>query len=187
MVSFPLANALEIGAGGGTIEVLGASNILTLTPLSNIKFAFNGPFAVQGGGTLNMNLAIAPTIGSDASLSIAGSTTVNAGGTVDPFSNGAIHMAVINNGSFNIASGTKQISSLSGAGITNLSANARLTVVSVAQDTLNIGSGATLTIAPFAGGAIAGTESLFSVPEPTIWAMLIMVVMGLGIYRCGYR
>ena len=57
-----------------------------------------------------------------------------------------------------------------------------MTASSVAQDTLNIGSGATFTIAPAAGGALSATGTLTAVPEPSTWAMLMLAAMGLGMY-----
>jgi len=183
--SFSLANnrPLEIDSGGGAIEVLGPGNTLTTAPLLATAVTFNGPLAVQGDGALTVNLLGAPIVGPGASLSIAGTSTLNAGGTADPFSNGSTHMAVVNNGALNITSGSKTVAALSGTGSTTLSAGTQLTATSVLQNTLTIGSGATLTIAAIPGGLLAGMGSISPVPEPSTWAMLVLAAMGLGIYR----
>ncbi|MGA2061378.1 MAG: PEP-CTERM sorting domain-containing protein, partial [Thermoguttaceae bacterium] len=57
-----------------------------------------------------------------------------------------------------------------------------LTATSVVQNTLTIGAGATLTIAPIPGGPLAGLGSISPVPEPSTWALLMLAAMGLGIY-----
>jgi len=59
-----------------------------------------------------------------------------------------------------------------------------LTADSVQVGTLTIGAGSILTIAPIPGGPLAERNSLTSVPEPSVWAMLMLAAMGLGIYRC---
>ncbi len=152
-VSFTMANTrpLQIGPGGGAIEVLGSSNILTLSPLSTTTVAFNGPLAVQGDGALTVNLSGAPAVGANASLSVSAASKLNVGGTADPFSGGSIHMNVVNDGNFNITNGAKQVGTLSGNGATVLSAGTSLIASSVAQNIVTIGSGSTLTIAAIPG------------------------------------
>jgi fibronectin-binding autotransporter adhesin len=173
---------LKIDSGGGAIEVQ-SGNTLTLAPLSTTAVTFNGPLAVQGNGALTVNLSGAPIIGPGASLSIAGTSTLNVGGTADPFSNGSTHMDVANSGALNITSGSKTIAALSGTGGTTLSAGTQLTATSVLQNTLTLGSGATLTIAAIPGGPLAGMGPISPVPEPSTWAMLVLAAMGLSIYR----
>jgi autotransporter-associated beta strand protein len=182
--SFTLANnrPIEVGAGGGAIEVLGGTNTLTVAPLSATPVTISGPLAVQGGGVFTLDLASTPTLTSSAALSIAGSTMLNAGGTADPFSSGSIHMAVVNDGIFNVTSGTKHIGTLTGTGTTSLSASTHLTATSVFQNTLNMGAGSTLTITAIPGG-YQGMGQISPVPEPSTWAMLMLAAMGLGIYR----
>ena len=185
--SFSLANnrPLKIDSGGGAIEVLGPSNTLTVEPLAITAVTISGPFTVQGGGALTLNLSDAPILSGSQTLSIAGGSTptsLNAGGTADPFSNGSIHMDVVNNGDLNITTGSKTVAALSGTGNTILSSGTQLTAASVVQNTLTLGIGARITIAPLPGGPTAGTDSLTAVPEPSMWAMLILAAMGLGMY-----
>jgi fibronectin-binding autotransporter adhesin len=171
----------SIGPGGGTIDT--DPSTLTLAPYAATAVSISGPLTVQGGGVLTIDLASTPTLTSEAAMTIAESTTLNAGGTADPFSDGAVHMNVVNYGDLNITSGTKQVGALSGStGITTLSGSSQLIATSIVQDTLNIGTDPGTTFAAIDGGATSGS-SLTQVPEPATWAMLMLAAMGLGIYR----
>jgi len=170
----------SVGSGGGAIDT--DPSTLTLAPSAGTAVSISGPLTVQGGGVFNLDLASTPTLTASAALAIAGGTTVNAGGTADPFSSGAIHMNVANDGIFNVTTGSKHIGALSGTGTTSLSASTNLTASSVVQNTLTIGAGSTLTIAAIPGGPTAGMGSISAVPEPSTWAMLMLAAMGLGIY-----
>jgi fibronectin-binding autotransporter adhesin len=58
-----------------------------------------------------------------------------------------------------------------------------LVAQSITTGTLRIGAGAKVTIKPLPGsGPMSGMTSLKAVPEPSTWAMLMLAVMGLGIY-----
>jgi alpha-L-fucosidase len=185
-----LANSrpLTIGTDGGAIEMSGSSNTLTVAPLSSTVITINGPLTVQGGGVLTLNLASSPIITAPQTLIIAEGTTpttLNAGGTADPFTSGSIHMAVANDGILNITAGSKHVGALSGTGHTSLAASTQLTAMSIVQNTVTLGVGARITIAPIPGGPTAGTDSSTAVPEPSTWAMLMLAAMGLGMYwRC---
>jgi autotransporter-associated beta strand protein len=171
---FAQARPITIGTGGGAIQVA-SGQILTISSTST---DFEGPLAVQGDGALTVNLNGAPVVGSGASISIASTSTLNVGGN-NLFSG----MNVDNKGALNITSGSKTVGALTGdTGITTLSAGTSLTATSVAQNTLTIGAGATLTISAIAGGPSADASSLTAVPEPATWAMLMLAAMGLGIY-----
>jgi autotransporter-associated beta strand protein len=171
---FAQARPITIGSGGGAIQVA-SGQILTISSTST---DFEGPLAVQGDGALTVNLNGAPVVGSGASISIASTSTLNVGGN-NLFSG----MNVDNKGALNITSGSKTVGALTGdTGITTLSAGTSLTATSVAQNTLTIGAGATLTISAIAGGPSADASSLTAVPEPATWAMLMLAAMGLGIY-----
>jgi autotransporter-associated beta strand protein len=184
--SFTMANTrpLLVGSGGGAIEVLGQSNTLTIGPSSTTSVTFNGPLAVQGDGAITVNLSGAPVIGSGASLSVSAASTLNVGGTADPFSGSSIHMNVVNDGKLNITNGVKQVGTLSGNGATALSAGTSLIASSVAQNFVTLGSGATLTIAAVPGGPSSGMDPLTVVPEPSTWTMLVVLIAaGLEICR----
>lgn len=120
--------------------------------------ANSGTFTVPAGGTLTIN---------------AGS--ISAGGTVDPFTNGANRLAIINNsqgtgseGGLAITAGSKSVATVIGSGRTTVSAGATLTVnpgagagpvLAVSQGTLNVAG--TLRVA-------AGTGSVGSVDTLSI-------------------
>ena len=185
--SFTLDNnrPLTIGANGGAIEVLGPSNTLTVEPLAVTAVTISGPLTVQGGGALSLNLANAPILSGSQTLTIAGGstpTTLNSGGTADPFTSGIISLDVVNDGNLNITAGSKTVASLSGTGNTILTSGTQLTAASVVQNTLTLGIGARITIAPLPGGPTTGTDSLTAVPEPSMWALLMLAGMGLGMY-----
>jgi autotransporter-associated beta strand protein len=57
-----------------------------------------------------------------------------------------------------------------------------LSASSIVSNTLTIGAGAKVVIKPLTGGQLSGAASLKSVPEPSTWAMLMLTIMGLGIY-----
>ena len=83
---------------------------------------------------------------------------------------------------FQVNGGTHTLGNISGVGTTKLLTGSAVTASSIAQDVLDIGSGATFTIAPVASGALSGAGSLTAVPEPSTWAMLMLAAMGLGMY-----
>ena len=187
-LTFGLASArsLTVGTGGGAIDIASGTTFTwgpTATPTLNS--AFNGPLTIQGGGTFNLNMGATgtfiQTVGPGASFASLRSTTLNVGGT-DPFSNGTTHMAVVNDGALNITSGTKTVAALSGTGNTSVAAGSTLTASSIVQNTVTLGIGARITIAPIPGGPTAGSGSLTAVPEPSTWAMLMLAAMGLGMY-----
>ena len=111
----------------------------------------------------------------------SGATTINAG-TLQLSGAGTIGN-VANSATFEVLAGSHTAGNVSGAGSTLLDANAALTATSVVQNTLTIGTGATLTIAAIPGGPSSGLGSISPVPEPSTWAMLMLAAMGLGIYR----
>jgi fibronectin-binding autotransporter adhesin len=115
-----------------------------------------------------------------------GATTVSAG-TLELSSTGQIDAAsaittAASTATFQVNGGTHTVGTISGPGKTNLLANSTVTATSVVQSSVTLGNGATLTIAPIAGGPQSDSSSLSAVPEPTTWTMLLLAAMGLGIY-----
>jgi autotransporter-associated beta strand protein len=180
--AFAVVRPMTIGSGGGAIQVA-SGNTLTFHPdaATSATCDFEGPLSVQGDGALTVNLNGTPIVGAGASMSIAGTSTLNVGGT-DPFTNGSTHMNVVNNGALNITSGSKTVANLTGTGNTSVAAGTTLTATSIVQNTVTLGIGARITIAPLPGGPTAGAGSLTAVPEPSTWAMLMLAAMGLGMY-----
>jgi hypothetical protein len=77
-------------------------------------------------------------------------------------------------GTFEVADGAHMLGTISGSGTTKVDAGASLTAVSIVQNTLTIGAGASVTISPTTGAAGAS-----AVPEPGTWVLLIAGATGL--------
>jgi autotransporter-associated beta strand protein len=129
-------------------------------------------------------------------MSISGNITGTGGLTKSGPGTAIITSMNVNyNGNTAINEGTLQINSGVGAaidlnavtgtgtlGVGNGTAATSITADSINIGTLTLGIGARITIAPLPGGPTAGAGSLTSVPEPSTWAMLMLAVMGLGMY-----
>ena len=75
---------------------------------------------------------------------------------------------------FEVVNGAHTVGVISGNGTTLVDTGAKLTAASISQNTLTIGSGATVTIQAIPGGPLSGTTAL--VPEPST-----LVLLGIGI------
>jgi autotransporter-associated beta strand protein len=120
--------------------------------------------AATGSGT--------PNVSALSTVYIVPGASVDAKGTLDPFTNGTTHTIVENSGNFNVLAGTKKVASINGTGTTTVTAS--LVAGSIVQDTLVIGAGGSVTIAasvPF------GAADANAVPEPG--TILLTLVGGL--------
>ena len=98
--------------------------------------------------------------------------TFIAGGTGDPFTDTATNASldIVNNSTATgllISQGVKKVDDITGTGNTTVNgpAGTELIATSIAQNTLTIGAGCTVTIAAIPGGPLASTN-LTPVPEP---------------------
>ncbi|MGD0517599.1 MAG: autotransporter-associated beta strand repeat-containing protein, partial [Thermoguttaceae bacterium] len=82
---------------------------------------------------------------------------------------------------FQVDSGSKTVSNITGTGETCVM-EGELIATSIAQDTLTVGAGATLTIAAISGGPSSGTDSLTAVPEPSVLTLIGFGVISLLSY-----
>ena len=174
----------------GTLELLSTGQIASSSGVSTT--ATTATFQVNGGshtvgtisgiGTTNVaagNLTAA-AIG-QGSLIVGAGANATSSGTPVGYNTTAITTTAADS-TFFANGGTHIVGAISGLGVTTLADNTNLTANSIDQSVLTIGAGATVTIAPIAGGPLSGAGSLSTVPEPSTWAMLIMAVMGLGMY-----
>jgi hypothetical protein len=142
----------------------GVARNVSFTSETGIAGNFDWPdsasLSVTGSGVLKFDRNSGTTsVGTDAVMTIGAGATVDLGGTTDPLSDGTNHVNVVNNSttSFNITTGSKNVGNLSGTGRTTVAAGAGLTANHVRQETLEIGSGAIVTIRPNGGAAGAST------------------------------
>ena len=123
---FALARPLTIGTGGGAIEVDPAQ---TLSIIPNAATSALERFQRSSVGSRRRHAdhefgrrSDRRSRRFDEHCRRLTPTTLNVGGAADPFTSGAIHMAVANNGNFNVTAGSKHVGALSGTGTTSLSA-----------------------------------------------------------------
>jgi len=198
-ISAPLSvqSNANVAAGANTLTLTGAqtwANSVTLTVQS---------------GTLTYQISSgATTVGTNDKLVIAPGATVNARGTIDPFSQGTNYVDVENDSAagLKILSGSKSVGAITGTGKTSVAAGAELSAGSMLQDTLEIQAGGRVTIratgagagdaaasaaldadAALAGGApwadaAGAAPAPLSVPEP---GTLVLILLG-GACLAGY-
>jgi autotransporter-associated beta strand protein len=142
-----LCNFMNAFSGVGDLVVEGASTVLIVS-------SFNG-------NALNVE--------PDAKVILASPTDTLNVSTIAP----DITTAALT--TFEVANGARVVGTISGGGIqgqgkTQVDIGASLTAQSIKQDTLTIGSGATVTISPIPGGPLSGT--MLPVPEPSVFVLL---------------
>lgn len=178
------AGLIQDNPGGGSPKIgmkMAGSGELVLT--SAPRYQGNTDVA---SGTLTYNATSGTTaVDGTATLTIGTAGKVNVAGTIDPFTTGALHTSIVNDSlgsggaaGLNILAGSPSIGTLSGTGDTSVAAGATLTAVSIQQDTLTIGAGATVTIRETTGAS--GNAS--QVPEPSTLVLLIAGIAGLLAY-----
>jgi hypothetical protein len=100
------------------------------------------------------------------------------GGNIDASSG----ILVASGATLEIDGGEHHLAAISGEGDTLLTKSAQVMVQSLVQDTLSIGAGCTLTIAPISGGLLSSAASLRPVPEPNAMLILLLVLSNLTAY-----
>jgi len=79
---------------------------------------------------------------------------------------------------FEAADHTHVVGDISGSGTTQVDSGASLTAASISQNTLTIGSGATVTIQAIPGGPLSNT--IAAVPEPSTLVLLAAAFLMLA-------
>jgi autotransporter-associated beta strand protein len=166
----------RIDVHNGNHEIAAALKLLSDTTIDVdsaellISGSIDGNHRLTKTGSGRLNLTHANTY--------IGATTISAG-TLALAGNGQISESspIVNNATFLVADGiaAHAVGAITGTGSTLLDSGAALTATSVVQNTVTLGVGARLTIAPIAGGPTAGIDSLRAVPEP---GMIVMLVTG---------
>jgi len=187
-VSTALGTALSISGpiSGSKSLTKNGTGTLTLAAAP----AYSGNTTVNAGTLTYAVDSGTPTIGPDALLTIAAGATVNVGGNADPFSNGAQLVSIRNDSSaagLNITAGSHAIGDLSGPGKTTLADGTSLTADRIDQDTLVVGTGASVILRstasrPGLGQPAVGTDGASQVPEPGTAALLGPVVLATLIW-----
>jgi autotransporter-associated beta strand protein len=108
----------------------------------------------------------------------AGRLLLSDGGTIDASSG----ILVASGATLEIDGGEHHLAAISGEGDTIISVSAQVTVDSIVQNTLTMGAGCTLTIAPISGGLLSSAESLRPVPEPNAMLILLLGLSNLTAY-----
>ena len=186
----PSVRTMTFQAGGATLDTQ-TNNITMANPIGN---SGTGGLTKLGSGTLTLN----------ALNTYSGDTTINGGtleiaGGIDPSGTSLIDVqsgtAVLKTvnvnktnlnintaalATFEVVNGSHTVGAISGSGTTQVDAGASLTVQSISQSTLTLGSGATLNIQTIPGGLQGNT--IAPVPEPGTWALLATACLALFVY-----
>jgi autotransporter-associated beta strand protein len=173
---------------GHSIVLLG--NVINISPqtqtislnmqLSGATRTFNadsGDIVIQGriSGDQGLLKTGDGTLTFKASNTYTGTTTINSG-TLVLAGNGQISKSspIVNNATFEIADDNNgnghAVGTVSGTGALKLDAGAQLTAASIAQDTLTLGIGSRLTIAPISGLSVSTWQG-GDISSPTNWGL----------------
>ncbi len=135
--------------GGGTLTISGAND-------------FTGNLQVDDG-TLQIDNSATPTLGDGVGATVNGGATLELSGNISALSGGSNGTDITNDSSAAagiFVSGTNQaVGNIDGTGNLVLDAGSDLTANSIVQNSLVIGAGATLTIAPSAGAIMDSTAA----------------------------
>ncbi len=154
--------SLNLGVGKITVNAAGAAISSTITGNVGLTKDGTGTLTLSGNNTYT-----------GATTILQGMLVLDGGDLSD-----ASTVTVADGAAFEVVSGTPTVGEISGQGTTAVSgAGTVLTAKSIAQDTLTIGAGSTVVIAPITGGVLSG--STISVPEPSTLLSLFLSVLGL--------
>ncbi len=178
----------SLNLGVGIIAVNASSATIASTVTGNAGLSKNGTGVLILTGN---NSYTGDTKINAGTLEIAGGIAVSGTSLIDIQSGKAVLKTVnVNKTSLNIntaalatfevVNGVHTVGAIMGSGITQVDNGANLSVASILQNTLNVGSGATVTIRPIAGGPLGDT--IAPVPEPSNCALLSIGAISLLAY-----
>ena len=183
-------------SGGSALTLAGSQNYSGLTTVSSNTLNLSGSGII--GNIMNNATLVAldgthtvGTISGTGVTTLSDNAVLNSGdisstGAITIGSNAALHAGnIARTGSAALTLNSNALltaGDINSTGNTTLGSGASLTANSMIQNTVTLGIGARITIAPIPGGPTAGASSLTAVPEPSTWAMLMLAAMGLGMY-----
>ena len=193
--------AAKVKIGGAVIDTNGFDVGLSQPLLHDMSLGgtLDGGLTKIGTGILTMTATSSytgNTIVKAGTLEIAGGIPVGGTSLIDIQSGNAsfktvnvnksnLHINTAQSATFEIEDGSHTVDAISGNGTTLIDSGASLTVASIWQDTLIMGSGATLNIQAIPGGLQGGR--ITPVPEPSTLVLLIIGAISLITYtrrRC---
>ena len=182
--------AVNVGGAGQWLaaDVLALNNNATLPTGSFLgmdttggNFTYSNPITGnEGFKKLGTNILTLDAVNTYAGPTVVNNGTLALSATGSILASSAISTTATT-ATFQVDGGTHTVGNISGIGNTTVAAGS-LTATSIVQNTVTLGIGARITIAPIPGGPTAGAGSLTAVPEPSTWAMLMLAAMGLGMY-----
>jgi autotransporter-associated beta strand protein len=177
--NFDLMSTSTIYSSGSSENFLAGNTLLEgiANFTTDADLTLTGVISGSSGGITKLStgtLTLAGTQNYSGNTSVmAGTLALSGAGTIGN---------VVNNSTLEILDGNHTLRNVSGSGSTTVDAAATLNVTSIAQDTLTIGEGATLTIAAISGGPSSSSASLTQVPEPGTWLLLSTAFFALLAY-----
>jgi autotransporter-associated beta strand protein len=182
-----VAGTSNDGSPTGTWTISGTGNTVWAGPTE--KFG-------TGKVVINREQGAPVIVESGASLAVV-LGTFDAGGTGDPFTDttdSTRHVNIVNDATFNITAGRKEVLAVSGGGTTIVWPSSTLVADYIIQDTLSIGAGGEVIIRPSvpdASAAVMGAgtpdrlnqnaNTTAEVPEPTTLVVLLGGAISLGL------
>jgi autotransporter-associated beta strand protein len=156
-------NAIGDGGDGGLTKK--GSGVLTLSAAPNYKGAttVNGGILEIAGGIDAAQMSVIDVLSGTACLK---SVNVN---------KSSLNITTSAAATFEVEDGMHLVGTITGDGITLVDGGASLTVKTINQRTLTIGSGGKITIQPLGSGPLSG--SCLVVPEPSTLILLISSFM----------
>jgi fibronectin-binding autotransporter adhesin len=170
--------------GSGLLAINGIASYTGATTISNGTLVLSSTGQIDSASSIINNAIFQLDGGTHTLGAISGSGTMEVlSGNLSATS---ITQSVLNNAGTTTISNGGNIYAITGTGSLIVGGD-MLTVGSIVQGNLTIGSGAILTIQPITGGPLELSDNLKSVPEPSILVLLGISTLALSAYVWGLR